>query len=160
MKSLDAATVVETIRSDVSSMRLRGANEASVTIRPENGPELRIDLHVARDGSVQAVARVEKGSAETIATDWPQLQQSLATLGIRMADLSNSFNSDQQQRSFAGNHAAQQDGSRDSRRDAQTNFEEQFNSAAASRGPARQNNQHNTPTPTAPLPGRRWQSWA
>lgn len=161
VKTLDAATLVETIRSDVSSMRLRGANEASVTIRPENGPELRIDLHVARDGSVQAVARVEKGSAETIATDWPQLQQSLATLGIRMADLSNSFNSEQQQRSFAGNqNGAQQDGSRESRRDAQPNFEEQFNSEAASRGPARQNNQHNTPTPTAPLPGRRWQSWA
>lgn len=126
VKTLDTAAIVETLRSDVAGLRLRGASEASVTIRPEHGPELRIDLQVARDGSVHAVARVEKGDSQALGADWPRLQQSLAALGIQMADLNS--NSDSHRHSQRESSPTwQEENQRDPRRQQpEETFETQF----------------------------------
>src|SRR5262249_48812506 len=101
VKSLEAVHLVESIRTEVASLRQRGDNTMTVVLRPDNATQLAVDVSISRDGTVHAVARCERGDFQSLHTQWPQLQQSLAAHGIRVADLSNSNQSD--------NNSSQQD---------------------------------------------------
>jgi hypothetical protein len=168
VKSADAAHLVETIRTEVASLRQRGDNMVTVVLRPDTGTQLSINLSIARDGSVHAVARFERGDLQSLQTQWPQLQQSLAAHGIRVADLSSSnqsnnngnsqHNAQQQDHRSGGNAQNFARGENPQRRDQRdtANFEEQF---TVSRSKFSQTKTQPQPAMSVPAT-RRWQSWA
>jgi hypothetical protein len=162
VKSLEAAHLVESIRTEVASLRQRGDSTMTVVLRPDNATQLAVDVSIARDGTVHAVARCERGDFQSLHTQWPQLQQSLAAHGIRVADLSNSnqSNNNSPQHDHRSGGAFQNfDRNENPRRRDQSdlaNFEEQF---TASRNKFSQTKTQ--PQPATPVPAtRRWQSWA
>jgi hypothetical protein len=161
VKSLEAARLVETIRTEVTNLRQRGDSTMTVTIRPDSGTQLSLDLSIARDGSVHAIARCERGDFQALHTQWPQLQQSLAAHGITIADLANSNQSQQQnqqnQRSASAfqNFEGGQNPKQRNQHDA-PNFEDQFSASKSKFLPVKPQPQ---PAVAAPKT-RRWQSWA
>ena len=158
LKGVDSVRLVETIRTEVSSLRQRGETTMTVVLRPDSGTQISVDVSIARDGTVQAQARCERGDFNSLSAQWPQLQQSLAAHGIRIADLSNQNFSQQQNHSGAQNFQGFERGQNSAQREQREvlNFEEQFN---ASRGKAGATKSQSQPAAVAPSP-RYWQSWA
>lgn len=159
IKTLDAAHLVESIRTEVTNLRMRGGEAMTLTLKPDGVTQLQVEVTVARNGAVHAVARCDRGDFQSLNSQWPQLQQSLAAHGIRMTDLSNNNGAGAQDQSrsgafqnFDGQHNAPQRDTRDGRQ-----FEDELAGTAALRPAVRQNLQ---PTPATPTISRRWQSWA
>jgi hypothetical protein len=160
VKSLEAVRVVETIRTEVTNMRIRGDATMTVVLRPDSSTQLAVDVSISRDGTVHAQARFERGDFQALHSQWPQLQQSLAAHGIRVADLSNQNNSQQQSNqrsgeSFQNFERGQNPAQREDRNGP--SFEEQFTATRGKISPVVPQPQ---PAPAAPATTRRWQSWA
>jgi hypothetical protein len=154
VRSLDSARLVETIRTEVANLRHRGDASVTVVLKPDNGTELRLEVTVARDGTIHAHARCERGDFQSLNAQWPQLQQSLAAQGIRVNDLSNPGNSNQnpsdssQAQNFErGNNPQQR------QQQPSANFEDEL-AASTPRYST------NKTFKTTAAPTRRWQSWA
>jgi hypothetical protein len=159
VKSLEAAHLVESIRTEVASFRQRNDASVTVVLRPDSGTQLSLDLSIGRDGSVHALARCDRGDFHTLQAQWPQLQQSLAAHGIRIADLSNQNNAQQQNhrspdafQNFDPKQNQQQP--RNDRESA--SFEEQFSASKAKLSQTKPQPQLASRATTS----RRWQSWA
>jgi hypothetical protein len=160
VKSLAAVHLVESIRTEVAHLRQIGQATMSLVLKPDNGTEIKVDVSIARDGTIQAQARCDRGDFQTLNAQWPQLQQSLAAHGIQMTNLSNTGN--QNHNSSSENHgqfAGAQNFDRGNQpqnrqqQDAHT-FEEEL-AATTPRFPTPK-----TFKPTAATTTRRWQSWA
>jgi hypothetical protein len=158
VKSLEAARLVESIRTEVASLRQHGDNAVTVVLRPDSGTQLSIDLSVARDGTIRAVARCDRGDFQSLHTQWPQLQQSLAAHGIRVADLSNQNHPQQNNHRSAGAFQNLDRGENPRQRDQRDgpSFEDQFSASNTKLSP---NKPQPQPAKTASAT-RRWQSWA
>lgn len=159
VKTVDAAQLVETIRTEVSSVIHRGETNMTVVLRPDSGTQLSLDVSIGRDGTIHAQARCERGDFQTLNAQWPQLQQSLAAHGIRIADLSNQNNSQQYNQHSAADQFLNFDrGQNPQQRDQRevVNFEEQF--SASQNKPSLSKPQ--PPIATVTQPPRYWQSWA
>jgi len=158
-KSLDAAHLIESIRTEVTSFRHRADATMSVVLRPATGGELTVSLSVGHDGAIHAQARCERGDFQSLNAQWPQLQQSLGAAGIRLADLSNTGQSHQQ--AFNGNGGGPQTSGREqnsqqSRREPNgPSFEEELAGNAPRSAGAKSGFQT-----ARPASSRRWQSWA
>jgi hypothetical protein len=159
VKSIQAVHLVESIRTEVATLRQRNDTTISVVLRPDSGTQLSLDISISRDGSVHAQARCERGDFQTLQAQWPQLQQSLAAHGIRIADLASNNNPQQQNHSSAGgfqNFDRGQNPQQQSSRDLPS-FENQF--AAKTKIPLA--NPQSQPQPATHVTAtRRWQSWA
>lgn len=158
LKTVESTRLVETIRTEVTNLRQRGETNMTVVLRPDSGTQISLNVSIAQDGSVHAQARCERGNFDALNAQWPQLQQTLATHGIRIADLSNQNHPQQQHQSGAENFYSFDRGQNSSQREGREvlNFEEQFN---VSRGKGSAAKTQHQPTPAAPTP-RHWQSWA
>ena len=159
LKTVDTTKLVESIRTEVSSLRHRGEMNMTVVLRPDSGTQLSLDVSIGRDGTIHAQARCERGDFQTLNAQWPQLQHSLAAHGIRIADLSNQNNSQQQQHHPAADQFQNFDRGQNSQQREQreiSNFEEQF---GASRNKTRLSKPQPQTALIAPAP-RHWQSWA
>jgi len=158
VKSLEAARLVESIRTEVASLRQHGNDAVTVVLRPDSGTQLSIDLSVARDGTIRAVARCDRGDFQSLHTQWPQLQQSLAAHGIRVADLSNQNHPQQNNHRSAGPFQNLDRGENPRQRDQRDgpSFEDQFSASKTKLSP---NKPQPQPAKTASAT-RRWQSWA
>lgn len=152
-KSLDAAHVIEMIRTEVTQLRHRGDATVSLVLRAENSAPLQVEVSVARDGSIRARASCEAGDFNSLSAQWPQLQQSLAAHGIRMTDLSSQNHFNQQSPSQSSQNFERGQNQHRQQPDAPT-FEEELAGSAPRFAPQKQTFQ-STPAPT-----RRWQSWA
>jgi hypothetical protein len=155
VRTIEAAQLVETIRTEVTHLRQRGNTTMTVALRPDSATELRLEISVARDGSIQANVRCERGDFQTLSAQWPQLQQSLAAQGIRVTDLSNPGNA--QNHHHDGSSQSQNfDRGNDSQQRQQQpagSFEEEL-AASTPRYATK------TIFKTATAATRRWQSWA
>ena len=131
VKSIQAAQLVESIRTEVATLRQRNDNTMTVVLRPDSGTQLSVNLSIARDGSVHAQARFERGDFQSLQAQWPQLQQSLAAHGIRIADLSNQNSAQQHNQGSANAFQNPERGQNQQRRnDAESaSFEDQFNAS-------------------------------
>lgn len=161
VKSLQAAHLVESIRTEVTTLRQSSDTTMTVVLRPDSGTQLSLNLSIGRDGAVHAQARCERGDFQTLQAQWPQLQQSLAAHGIRIADLANQNNTQQQNHRSAeafqnpdrGQSQQQQRNDRDL-----PSFEDQFTASKSKISSAK-----TSPQPQPPARAnatRRWQSWA
>jgi hypothetical protein len=162
-KAIDMTSVVEKIRTEVTNLRQRGGEAMTVTLRPDGATQLHLEVTVARDGSVHAVARCERGDFQSINAQWPELQQSLAAHGIRMTELSNGNGHGAGAGSQSGAEAFQnfERGQNAPNREGHEgreafNFEEELAGAPSARSSTRQIN----PSVAAATSSRRWQSWA
>ena len=154
-RPLEAAELVETIRTEVAHLRQRGDATMTLALRPDNGTELKLEMRVARDGTIHASVRCERGDFQTLNAQWPQLQQSLAAQGIRVNDLANPGQS-QNHHNHDSSHAQNFDRGNNSQHRQQqpgADFEEEL-AASTPRYPT------NNSFKTAAAPSRRWQSWA
>jgi hypothetical protein len=133
----------------------------TIVLRPDSGTQLSLNLSIARDGTVHAQARCERGDFQTLQAQWPQLQQSLAAHGIRIADLANQNNTQQQnhrspeafQNPDRGQSQQQQRNDRDL-----PSFEDQFTASKTKFSSAKTSPQSQPPARANST--RRWQSWA
>jgi hypothetical protein len=157
LKTLDTTKLVESIRTEVSSLRHRGEMNMTVVLRPDSGTQLSLDVSIGRDGTIHAQARCERGDFQMLNAQWPQLQQSLAAHGIRIADLSNQNNSQQHHHSAADQFQNFDRGQNSQQREQRevSKFEEQF----ASRNKIPLSKPQPQTASVAPAP-RYWQSWA
>ena len=163
VKSIQAAQLVESIRTEVATLRQRNDNTITVVLRPDSGTQLSVNLSIARDGSVHAQARCERGDFQSLQAQWPQLQQSLAAHGIRIADLSNQNQNGAQQHNQSSANAFQNpergQNQHQQRNDAEiANFEDQFK--ASKQKISSTTKPQPQPPARASSPTRRWQSWA
>lgn len=156
VKTVDAARLVETIRTEVTSLRHLGETNMTVVLRPDSGTQLSLNVSIGRDGTIHAQARCERGDFQTLNAQWPQLQQSLAAHGIRIADLSNQNNP--QQHSSADQFLNFDRGQNPQQREQAEvlNFEEQFG-ASRNKTPLSKPQPQTASVAHAP---RHWQSWA
>jgi len=156
VRTIEAAQLVETIRTEVTHLRQRGDATMSVALRPDSGTELKLELSVARDGTIQANVRCERGDFQTLNAQWPQLQQTLAAQGIRVADLSNPSNPQNHHHHNGSSQSHNFDRGNDSQQRQQqpaAAFEEEL-AASLPRYATK------TTFETAAGTTRRWQSWA
>jgi hypothetical protein len=163
VKSIQAAQLVESIRTEVATLRQGNDNTMTVVLRPDSGTQLSVNLSIARDGSVHAQARFDRGDFQSLQAQWPQLQQSLAAHGIRIADLSNQNQNSAQQHNH-GSASAFQNPERGQNQQQQRNdaeiasFEDQFK--ASKQKLSSTTKPQPQPPARAASPTRRWQSWA
>ncbi|HUS36117.1 MAG TPA: hypothetical protein VM680_12270 [Verrucomicrobiae bacterium] len=158
VKTVDAARLVETIRTEVANVRHLGETNMTVVLRPDSGTQLSLNVSIGRDGTIHAQARCERGDFQTLNAQWPQLQQSLAAHGIRIADLSNQNNPQQHHHSSADQFQNFDRGQNPQQREQAEvlNFEEQF---GASRNKTSLSKPQ-PPTASVAHAPRHWQSWA
>ena len=71
------------------ALRLRetGAESLHVVLKPGPGLQLSLELH-ARDGCIEAQARLQRGDYDLLSRHWADLQQRLEVRGVRLAPLS------------------------------------------------------------------------
>lgn len=158
VKAAQAVHLVESIRTEVANIRQRSDTTMTVVLRPDSGTQLSLDISIARDGSVHAQARCERGDFQSLQAQWPQLQQSLAAHGIKIADLANQNNAQQQNHRPASAFENPDRGqSRQQSRDTEfASFEQQLSVSKTKISTAKPISQQNAGGASA----RRWQSWA
>lgn len=158
VKSMDAAALVETIRTEVTALRQRGEAAMTVVLRPDAATQLSLDVSIGSDGTVHAQVRFERGDFQALNAQWTHLQQSLATHGIRIADLSNQNNAGQSHQHSSADQFSNFSSGQDPRhRDEREvlDFEEQFN-ASRVKFPSKQQ----LAIASVAYSPRYWQSWA
>jgi hypothetical protein len=156
-KSLEAAHLVESIRTEVASFRHGPDATINVVLKPQSGGELMLNLSVAHDGAIHVQAHCDRTNFQSLNAQWPQLQQALGAQGIRMSDLSNTGQSHQHStgqnssQSFSREQNPQQP-----RRDQDApSFEEEMAGT-----PSRLAGNKTAFQPGRPASRRSWQSWA
>jgi len=70
----------------VVSFKRVGADSAEVSLRPDRGTEITLQMSV-RNGQVQVVARLERGNFDSLNARWGDLQQTLSQQGVRVSNL-------------------------------------------------------------------------
>ncbi len=148
---VEAANLVETIRTEVAQLRQRGEAVMTVVLKPDHGTELEVQVSIGRDGLIRAEARCERGDFQALQAQWPQLQQTLGAHGIRMTELSGQGGPGPE--GFQ-NFEQWQDSRRESGRE-EAMFEEE---TSAARPGIRITKEQ--PQPAVAQASRQWQSWA
>jgi hypothetical protein len=81
--------LAQAITGQVLSLKRAGEHSLDVSMRPDRNTELSLHLTL-RDGRVDVMARLERGSIEILQRHWGELQQTLAQQGIRVGQLASS----------------------------------------------------------------------
>ncbi len=93
----------------VVSFRRVGAESIDVSLRPDRGTEINLQLSLS-NGQVEVAARLQRGSFELLNAHWSDLQQSLAQQGIRVGQLEPAtFNQNHNHNQAASSQTAQQE---------------------------------------------------
>lgn len=74
------------MRERILEFRERRADALSVVLRPDTGTELHLQLRLRGD-QVEVLAHCLRGDSSVLKSQWHQLQQSLASQGVRLAGL-------------------------------------------------------------------------
>lgn len=94
-RSLSPARMIERVQDQISRIALElrrfDARTLSVVLRPDGMTRLAVQLKIEA-GQIEMQARFESGDFTAFNSHWPQLQQELANLGIRVAALESAPN--------------------------------------------------------------------
>jgi len=84
-------SVIETIHNHVQFLRYTGNERLELVFRPDKDTQLFIQVAKV-NGQIQVQARWDRGELNQVTAHWSQVQQSLATQGIRVEPLGQGSN--------------------------------------------------------------------
>jgi len=80
--------MLEKIWDAVTTFRVRGENEMTVKMRPDNDTEMQLTIKYG-NGGVEIEARMQQGDGRQLASGWTELQQQLSERGVNLGDLAS-----------------------------------------------------------------------
>ena len=80
--------MLEKIWDAVTTFRVRGENEMTVKVQPDNDTELQLTIKYST-GGVEIEARMQQGDGRQLASGWNELQQQLSERGVNLGDLAS-----------------------------------------------------------------------
>ena len=80
--------MLEKIWDAVTTFRVRGENEMTVKMRPDNDTEMQLTIKYG-NGGVEIEARMQQGDGRQLASGWNELQQQLSERGVNLGDLAS-----------------------------------------------------------------------
>lgn len=80
--------MLEKIWDAVTTFRVRGENEMTVKVQPDNDTELQLTIKYGT-GGVEIEARMQQGDGRQLASGWNELQQQLSERGVNLGDLAS-----------------------------------------------------------------------
>ena len=78
--------MLEKIWDAVTTFRVRGENEMTVKVQPDNDTEMQLTIKYGA-GGVEIEARMQQGDGRQLASGWNELQQQLSERGVNLGDL-------------------------------------------------------------------------
>ena len=80
--------MLEKIWDAVTTFRVRGENEMTVKVQPDNDTEMQLTIKYGT-GGVEIEARMQQGDGRQLASGWNELQQQLSERGVNLGDLTS-----------------------------------------------------------------------
>ena len=80
--------MLEKIWDAVTTFRVRGENEMTVKVQPDNDTEMQLTIKYGA-GGVEIEARMHQGDGRQLASGWSELQQQLSERGVNLGDLAS-----------------------------------------------------------------------
>ena len=80
--------MLEKIWDAVTTFRVRGENEMTVKVQPDNDTEMQLTIKYGT-GGVEIEARMQQGDGRQLASGWNELQQQLSERGVHLGDLAS-----------------------------------------------------------------------
>ena len=80
--------MLEKIWDAVTPFRVRGENEMTVKVQPDNNTEMQLTIKYGA-GGVEIEARMQQGDGRQLASGWNELQQQLSERGVNLGDLAS-----------------------------------------------------------------------
>ena len=80
--------MLEKIWDAVTTFRVRGENEMTVKVQPDNDTEMQLTIKYGAAG-VEIEARMQQGDGRQLASGWNELQQQLSERGVNLGDLAS-----------------------------------------------------------------------
>lgn len=80
--------MLEKIWDAVTTFRVRGENEMTVKVQPDNDTEMQLTIKYGA-GGVEIEARMQQGDGRQLASGWNELQQQLSERGVNLGDLAS-----------------------------------------------------------------------
>ncbi len=80
--------MLEKIWDAVTTFRVRGENEMTVKVQPDNDTEMQLTIKYG-NGGVEIEARMQQGDGRQLASGWNELQQQLSERGVNLGDLAS-----------------------------------------------------------------------
>jgi len=80
--------MLEKIWDVVTTFRVRGENEMTVKVQPDNDTEMQLTIKYG-NGGVEIEARMQQGDGRQLASGWNELQQQLSERGVNLGDLAS-----------------------------------------------------------------------
>ncbi|HCE05499.1 MAG TPA: hypothetical protein DEQ62_04115 [Verrucomicrobiales bacterium] len=80
--------ILEKIWDAVTTFRVRGENEMTVKVQPDNDTEMQLTIKYGA-GGVEIEARMHQGDGRQLASGWNELQQQLSERGVNLGDLAS-----------------------------------------------------------------------
>ena len=80
--------MLEKIWDAVTTFRVRGENEMTVKVQPDNDTEMQLTIKYGA-GGVEIEARMHQGDGRQLASGWNELQQQLSERGVNLGDLAS-----------------------------------------------------------------------
>lgn len=80
--------MLEKIWDAVTTFRVRGENEMTVKVQPDNDTEMQLTIKYG-NGGVEIEARMQHGDGRQLASGWNELQQQLSERGVNLGDLAS-----------------------------------------------------------------------
>ena len=80
--------MLEKIWDAVTTFRVRGENEMTLKVQPDNDTEMQLTIKYGT-GGVEIEARMQQGDGRQLASGWNELQQQLSERGVNLGDLAS-----------------------------------------------------------------------
>ena len=80
--------MLEKIWDAVTTFRVRGGNEMTVKVEPDNDTEMQLTIKYGA-GGVEIEARMHQGDGRQLASGWNELQQQLSERGVNLGELTS-----------------------------------------------------------------------
>ena len=80
--------MLEKIWDAVTTFRVRGENEMTEKVQPDNDTEMQLTIKYG-NGGVEIEARMQQGDGRQLASGWNELQQQLSERGVNLGDLAS-----------------------------------------------------------------------
>ncbi len=80
--------MLEKIWDAVTTFRVRGENEMTVKVQPDNDTQMQLTIKYGT-GGVEIEARMQQGDGRQLASGWNELQQQLSERGVHLGDLAS-----------------------------------------------------------------------
>ena len=88
--------MLEKIWDAVTTFRVRGENEMTVKVQPDNDTEMQLTIKYG-NGGVEIEARMQQGDGRQLASGWNELQQQLSERGVNLGDLASEDSEDSEE---------------------------------------------------------------